>query len=262
MKAPAALAVLLGIGGLGCVSVQAGDEAPPNARSPDYSAGLRSEHSHAMGMPDDAAFAMLLIDQLEAARDNHGEDSQFLDAQFRYGTDFDKLWLKVEGEFAARHVDDLRSEALWDHAVTPWWSLQAGVREDSAGGPSRTWAAVGVQGLAPYWLATELTGYVGDGGRTAARLQLEYDARLTQRLVLQPRLEAELYGKADPQRELGAGLSSTELGLRLRYEIRREFAPYLGLAWRQRYGGTADLNRAAENPTSEMQIVLGLHAWL
>jgi len=259
VRALAALAALIGIG---CQCAQAADSAPPGARSPDYSGGLPGEHPRGMDMPDDAAFAMLLVDQLEAAHDNHGDNSQFLDAGFWYGTDFDKLWLKAEGDFAARHVDDLRSEALWDHAISPWWSLQAGVREDSAGGPSRTWAALGVRGLAPYWLATELTGYIGESGRSSARLQVEYDARFTQRLVLQPRLEATLYGKPDPQREIGAGLSSTELGLRLRYELKRKFAPYLGLAWRQRYGGTADLNRTAGNSTSEMQIVLGLHAWL
>jgi copper resistance protein B len=102
------------------------------------------------------------------------------------------------------------------------------VRQDFRPGDPQTWAAVGIQGLAPYWFEVEATGYVGAGGRTAAKLEVEYELLFTNRLILQPLVELELYGKSDPERGIGRGLSSLETGLRLRYEIRREFAPYVG----------------------------------
>lgn len=135
------------------------------------------------------------------------------------------------------------------------------MREDFGEGPNRTWAAFGVQGLAPYRFDTEATLYVGRGGRTAARFQLEYEERITQRLLLQPKFEVNLYGEDDPQSGIGSGLSDTELGLRLRYEIRREFVPYIGVVWRQRFGRTADLYRAQGEHVSDLQFVAGLHLW-
>ena len=243
------------------MSSMQGGKAPPDARSADYSEGHARSHMEGMDMSDDAKFSRLLLDQLEFAHDNHGDNAQFLDGEFWYGADFNKLWLKAEGESGNGSLQDLRTEALWDHAISAYWGAQVGVREDFGQGPSRTWAAFGVQGLAPYWFETEATLYVGESGRTAVRLQVEYDALLTQRLVLQPKVEAEFYGKEDPQRAIGSGLSSTELGVRVRYEIRREIAPYLGVIWRQRYGQTADLDRVQGEYTSELQLVVGLHVW-
>lgn len=109
-----------------------------------------------------------------------------------------------------------------------------GGRKQSA----RAWAALGVQGLAPYWFSTEATFYVRGQGRTAVRLKSEYELLFTQRLILQPEAEANLYGKSDPARQLGSGLSDLEIGLRLRYEVRREFAPYIGVVWARQFGGT------------------------
>jgi copper resistance protein B len=214
-----------------------------------------------MEMSDHAKTGMLLIDQLEYAHGNHGNKAAFVDARGWYGGDFDKLWLKAEGESAHGRLADLRTEALWDHAISTYWSTQLGLRHDFGEGPGRTWAAFGVQGLAPYWFDTEATFYVGPNGRTAARIQLEYEELLTQRLVLQSKFEANLYGKADPQRGIGSGLSDAELGVRLRYEVRREFAPYAGLVWRQRFGATADLARAQGEPASELQFVAGVRFW-
>ena len=135
------------------------------------------------------------------------------------------------------------------------------MRQDSGEGPDRTWAAFGVQGLAPYWFDTEATFYVGQRGRTAARVQFEYEELLTQRLVLQPKFEVNLYGKDDPQRGIGSGLSDAELGVRLRYEVRREFAPYIGVVWRQRFGRTADFARAQGEPADDLQFVVGVRLW-
>ena len=242
------------------VSSMQGGNAPPNARSADYSDGYRHGAMPGMEMADDVSLAMVMLDQLEYAHSSHG-NSVFLDGEAWYGKDFDKLWLKTEGESTRGRLRDLRTEGLWDHVITTYWSTQLGVRHDFGVGPDRTWAALGVQGLAPYWFDAEATIYVGQGGRTAARLQFQYEELLTQRLVLQPKVELNLYGRDDPQRGTGAGLSDAEFGLRLRYEIRREIAPYVGIVYRQRYGHAADFARAQGEAPDDVQFVLGLHAW-
>lgn len=246
--------------GMDMSSMQGGNP-PPDARSPDYSDGYRYTDMPGMVMSDHASEGMLMIDQLEYAYDNHGDNSTFLDGQFWYGKDFNKLWIKFEGEQARGKLADLRTEALWYHATSTYWGTQLGVREDSGEGPNRTWAAFGVEGLAPYWFDTEATLYIGQSGRTAARFQFEYEEPITQRLVLQPKFEVNLYGKDDPQRGIGSGLSDAEWGLRLRYEFKREFAPYIGVVWRQRYGRTADLYRAQGESARDLQLVAGVHFW-
>jgi copper resistance protein B len=183
------------------------------------------------------------------------------DAQAWYGGDYNKLWLKTEGERINGLTQDARVELLFDRVVARWWDAQAGVRQDFGQGPARTWLAVGLEGLAPYWLDAEATLYVGEQGRTAARLKADYDLLLTQRLVLQPYAEANLYGKSDPQRLIGSGLSDLELSLRLRYEIRRELAPYLGVVWSRSFGGTAELVRAAGETSDDVQFVAGVPLW-
>lgn len=230
-------------------------------RSPDYSDGYRYGAMPGMDMSDESAQGMVLLDQLEYAHDNHGDGAGFVDGEAWYGKDFDKLWLKFEGGYANGAFDEVRTEALWDHAVAPFWDTQLGIRRDLGAGPGRTWAAFGVQGLAPYWIETEATFYIGRDGRTAARVQFEREAALTQRLVLQPKLEFTLYGKDDPRRSVGSGLSDAELGLRLRYEVTRRFAPYLGVAWQQRFGRTADLARAQGGHAGTLQLVAGLRIW-
>ena len=243
--------------GMSMASMQGG-KAPPDARSSDYSDGYRYTSMPGMKMIDHAMLGMLLIDQLEYAHDNHGNDAAFLDGEAWYGEDFDKLWLKAEGEAARGRLEDLRTEALWDHAIGAYWDTQLGLRQDFGEGPRRTWAAFGVQGLAPLWLDTEAELYLGQDGRTAARVRLEYEVLISQRLVLQPKLEVNLYGKDDPQRGIGSGLSDSELGVRLRYEIEREFGPYIGVVWRERYGHTATLGRARSQPAGELQLAAGL----
>lgn len=238
-----------------------GGKAPPDARSSDYSDGYRYTNMPGMEMPDHARLGMLLVDQLEYAPDNHGNNAAFLDADAWYGEDFNKLWLKAEGDAAHGKLRDLRTEALWNHAISTYWGTQLGLRQDFGEGPGRTWAAFGVQGLAPLWFDTEAEVYLGQSGRTAVRVQLEYQELITQRLVLQPKFEMNLYGKDDPQRGIGSGLSDTELGLRLRYDFKRAFGPYLGVVWRERYGRTATLSRAQGQRTGELQFSAGLHFW-
>ena len=232
-------------------------DAPAGARSPDYSDGYRYGAVTGMDMSDQSAQGMLLLDQLEYAHDNHGGTAGFLDGEAGYGKDFDKLWLKFEGRFG----DEFRTEALWDRAAASFWDAQLGVRRDSGAGPDRTWAAFGVQGLAPYWIETEATFYVGQDGRTALRAQFEYEQAITQRLILQPKLEINFYGKDDLRRGIGAGLADAALGLRLRYEITRQFAPYVGVVWQQRHGRTGDLIRAQGERADTAQFVAGLRLW-
>jgi copper resistance protein B len=217
------------------------------------------EMAEMMGMDDTEPYGLMLFDQLEW-RDTDEGDALAWDGRAFYGTDYDKALLKTEGE---RLDDEYQgsAELLWDHVFSRWWSLQAGVAHDFGEGPSRTWAAFGVQGLAPYWFEVEALVYVGEEGRTAASFSAEYEMFLTQRLILQPKFELDLYGKDDNVNGIGSGLSDAELGLRLRYEIRREFAPYLGVLWSRKFGETADLARAHGGDASEVQFVAGLRAW-
>jgi copper resistance protein B len=212
-----------------------------------------------MQMDDAASFGMLQLDQLEWSR-IAGEHVAGIEGQAWYGNDYDKLWFKAEGEISAGDYQG-RTELLWDHVLTRWFNLQSGVRQDFGPGTPRSWLAVGVQGLAPYWIEMELAAYVGDAGRTALRFTAEYDWLLTQRLVLQPEIDVDLYGKDDVENRIGAGLTETELALRLRYEVRREFAPYLGVVWSRRHGDTAALARAEGDAADDLYFTLGLHAW-
>jgi copper resistance protein B len=249
----------VGIDGMAMEAMQGG-AAPTDARSPDYSDGYGHSMMPGMDMVDSAPLGMLLVDQLEAF---HGHDGygQAWELQGGYGGDANKLWLRSEGERSGGRLEDGDVEALWSHAVAPYWDSTLGVRHDFGEGPSRDWLAAGVQGLAPYWFDVEATLYLGTAGRRAARLRASYDLRFTQRLILQPELEANLYGRRDPARGLGPGLTDVQFGLRLRYEVRREFAPYVGVRFVQRLGHTADLARAAGRPAFDRQFVAGLRFW-
>jgi copper resistance protein B len=237
-----------------------GGHAPADARSGDYSDGIAASPAHGLHMHGGAPAGMLLIDQLEAF---HGRDAngQSWEIQGWYGNDSDKLWLRSEGERSRGKLEDGNVEALWNRNVATFWSTQLGVRHDFGEGPARSWAAFGVQGLAPYWFELEATGYAGAGGRTAARLRAEYELLFTQRLILQPEAEINLYGKNDPQRRIGRGISDVQFGLRLRYEIRRQLAPYVGVNWLRRVGTSADYARQDRQPVLDRQIVAGVRIW-
>lgn len=212
-----------------------------------------------MQMEDNAPVSMALLDELEWHEiDDH--DAVHWDGRFWYGDDYDKAWLRSEGNRVAGEYQGL-AELFWDRIVARWWHVQAGVRHDFGEGPARTWAAFGVQGLAPYWFEVEATVYAGEEGRTAARFSGEYELFITQRLILQPKIEFDLYGKDDPSNGLGSGLADSELGLRLRYELRREFAPYVGLVWTRLFGETADFARAEGRDADDLQFVAGLRVW-
>jgi copper resistance protein B len=237
-----------------------GGKAPPNARSSDYSDGVGYGPLGGAVMAGEKPLAMLLIDRLEYFDGRNG-NGVALDAQGWYGTDANKLWVKAEGERSAGRLQDLRTEALWAHPIGIYWNTQLGVRHDFGVGPGRTWAAFGIQGLAPYWFDVEATFYVGQSGRTAFRFESEYELPLTQRLILQPRFEANLYGRDDPQHGIGSGLSDAAAGLRLRYEFTRKFAPYVGVEIERKFGRTADFARNAGEPAFDPRLVAGIRFW-
>ena len=212
-------------------------------------------------MADQESFGSVLVDRLERAYSRDSGNWTAYDLQAWYGGDFNRAVLKAEGQASRGRLHDARTELLWGHAIASYWDLQTGVRHDSGGGPDRNWMALGVQGLAPYWFGVEATAYVGDQGRSALRLASSYELLLTQRWVLQPRAEVNMYGKDDPERKLGSGLSDATAGLRLRYEFSRQFGPYVGVEWSGRFGRTADLARMAGERTSTTNVVAGLHFW-
>lgn len=215
----------------------------------------RAMAGHAMGS---GVQAHAILEQFEArvgARPNafrwHG--------QAWIGTDTDKLWLKTEGAVhGSGSVDDGRHEVFYNRAITTYFDLQMGLRTDLDSGTARNWAALGVRGLLPWFIETEATVYASDSGHYAARLALSHDIRLTQRLILQPQADLNLYSKADHGRHLGAGLSSIDAGLRLRYEVVPEFAPYVGVVYGGRIGQTA---RLAHDPATQIRFVFGIRSW-
>ncbi|MEO7157638.1 MAG: copper resistance protein B [Vicinamibacterales bacterium] len=200
----------------------------------------------------------MLFDQLEwqAASGTRG---LIWDTKSWIGGDVNRLWLRTEGETDRDELAQAEVHAMYGRAIARWWDLVAGVRQDFRPG-SKTWAAVGIQGLAPQWFEVEATAYAGEAG-AALRLEAEYELLVTNRLVLQPLTELNLFSKAIPEQQIGAGLSTVEAGLRLRYEVRREFAPYLGVVWQQRFGGTADYARAAGQDVGGWRAAFGLRTW-
>jgi len=246
-----------------------GGSAPADARDPHaYSDGYqRGVGQYALGghrslhMADEHAFGSVLIDRLEWAHGN-GSNAAAYEAQAWFGGTYNRLVIKAEGEAAQGRVHDARTELLWGHAVGTYWDTQLGFRNDVGHGrPARNWLAMGIQGLAPYWFELDATAYVGTEGRTALRLAAEYELLLTQRWILQPRIEANLYGKNDPETGVGSGLSSGTVGIRLRYEISRQFAPYVGVERYQSFGNTADMVRTAGGRSGETRFVAGVRAW-
>ena len=229
------------------------DARDPHAYSEGYGFGpMRPD------MGDDDYFGQFLVDRFESADTGDGAATLY-DVLAWYGSVYDRVWVKADGERDG--ATNARTELLWGHAIAPFWDTQLGVRYDSGAGPNRSWLAFGVQGIAPYWFNVEATAYVGEEGRSALRLEAEYELLFTQRLVLQPRFETNLYGKRDAERDIGSGLSDAAVGLRLRYEIRREFAPYIGIERVRKFGGTADFARAAGNDAGETLYVAGLRFW-
>lgn len=212
------------------------------------------------GMEDDPLLTMLVVDQLEI-RNGEGKSPLVWDAEGWAGKDLHKFWVKTDGEYVDGQIEEAELQALYSRAVAPFWDLQLGWRRDIRPTPQRDWLAFGLKGLAPYYFDIDTALFIGDNGRTSARLQAEYEVMLTQRLVLVPEIEMNFYGKDDSATGTGSGLSDIEAGLRLRYEVRREFAPYIGVNWTRLYGQTADYAREEGDDTDDVQFVFGIRLW-
>ena len=212
-------------------------------------------------MEDDPLLAKVMITQFESRLTDFSDPTAVVDVQAWLGKDLNKLWLKTDIEFDADTAEEAEFQALYSRAIAPYWDVQLGWRTDIRPEPNRNWAVIGFQGLAPYWFEIEANAFIGDNGRTAARLEAEYEVLLTQRLILTPEFELNVYGKDDAATGVGAGISDLELGLRLRYEIRREFAPYIGINWTKKFGQTAHFARDENASTNEVQLVAGIRVW-
>ncbi len=247
-----------------------------SSHQPMQESGLRDPHAYSNGysrtsgpyylpgntqlsLADEEIFSGLWIDRMERVA-IEGTDATEIQGHAWMGGSYNRLLLKTEAEILSDSLEHAELDLLWSHAVTPFWNLQVGARQEIGEGPDRTWAAIGIAGLAPYWFEIESSFYAGENGRTAFDLEAEYELLLTQRLILQPRVDISAYGKADPLLGRGKGLSTVETGLRLRYEFSRQFAPYLGVERVLSFGETADLLPAAVD-RAETRWVLGLRFW-
>lgn len=215
---------------------------------------LREEHG---GM----AVGRFLVDRGET-RVRGGRDGYRLDIQAWYGGDIDKLWLKseLEGSWGEK-LENFEVQALWSHAIGPWFDLQAGARLDAQPGPNRTHLVLGVQGLAPYWWEVEGAVFLSSKGDVTARAEAEYDLRVTQKLILQPRAEVDLSLQDVPELSIGSGLTSASLGLRLRYQISPLVAPYIGVEYERAFGDTRRFLRADGEDAGGINLLAGVRLW-
>jgi copper resistance protein B len=233
--------------------------AVPAAQVPDRdeSAVMQEARHSGMMLHGDAINYLLLgerFERLEGDRFNW-------EAQGWVGRDLDKLWFKTEGHREQGATERAEVQALFSRAVASFWDLQAGLRHDTGTGATRTHAVFGLQGLAPYWFEVDLAAFVSERGDASARLELEYELRFTQRLLLQPRVELNYSFADDFAAGIGQGFSDTSVGLRLRYEIRREFAPYVGVEWSRASGATAQLLVNQGREREELSVVAGVRVW-
>jgi len=210
---------------------------------------------------DRGIFAHAIFNQLEGRW--NGSNTQFRwDGQGWIGTDYDKLWIKSEGTLqSSGTVDDGQQQFLYSRAVTTYFDLQGGLRSDIDSRPTRNWGALGIQGLAPYFFDLEVTGFVSGEGHLAGKLEASYDLLLTQRLILQPQVEFNIYSKADPARLVGAGFSDIDTGLRLRYEFDRKFAPYIGVVYEGKFGQAAIFAPQFGESSGDVRFVFGIRTW-
>lgn len=214
---------------------------------------------YAMGGDD--LYSSVMVDRLEVRNSKDG-NSSYWEGQAWIGGDLNKAWFKTQGDVKQGKVQGADAQLFYSRAIAPYWDAQVGVRHDFGlnGQPTRDWLAFAFKGLAPYKFDVDASAYLGNG-TAAARLKSGYTLMFTQRLALLPEIEANLYGKDDPARAIGSGLSSVDLTVRLRYEISREFAPYVGVMWSKKYGGTANYARLNGDRVSDVFVAAGVRLW-
>lgn len=211
---------------------------------------------------DDDLFTLVKIDQLEY-RKQDGNDLIVWEGQGRIGNDENKLTLKTEGEYVrnADLFENAETQLLYQRMISDFFDAQIGIRHDIKPDPSRTFGVIGVNGLAPQWFETDASFFVSHKGDASVRLEAEYDILFTQRLVLEPSAEINIAFSNDEKTGVGSGLSDVELGLRLRYEITREFAPYIGINWERKIGNTSDFASEEGEDSNVFSVVAGLRVF-
>jgi copper resistance protein B len=244
------------------LAAQPSDAAVPPITAADREAAFPDLSGMDMAgmMIEDPFNRFVLLDQLEV-QDATGGDVVSWDVKAWAGRNLSKLWVRSEGERHSGTTESAELQLLWGRSFARWWDFVAGVREDFQPSPDQTWAAVGIQGLAPYRFDLEATAFVGEGGQAAARFEAEYELLITNRLILEPLVELNWFAQDDVRRAVGSGLASAEAGFRLRYEIRREVAPYIGLVHEKKFGRTADFARAGGADTNDTRLVAGIRLW-
>lgn len=205
-------------------------------------------------MEDDPLVTMFLMDRFEVL--DNDENTRVWEGSFRIGYDINKLYIYSEGEATSDGLESSQNELVYSRAIAPFWDAQIGLAYDKNEDASKTWGEIAISGLAPYYFETRAALLVNGDGNIGVRLDAEYEALLTQKLILTPSLEADFYSKDDPEMNLGSGLASVEAGLRLRYEFVREFAPYIGVTWEKTFGNTRDYN-----PVNETNLMVGVRFW-
>lgn len=215
---------------------------------------LHSGHAHGSDLHWRVRF-----NRFEAWDADHGTGQAWSGSAW-IGGDVNRLRLKSSGERSGGRTGSTNAHALYSRSVTPWWDLVTGVKQEFQP-DSRTWGAVGVEGLAPYMFEISAMAYVGSGGQVQLKVEAEYEVLLTNRLILQPLVEATASLKNEPEAGIGSGLGKLEAGLRLRYEVTRRFAPYIGVAHERAMGNTADIARTNGGHLRDTRVVAGIRFW-
>lgn len=214
---------------------------------------------------DNMNFVTFNAHRLEYLWSTEGDDEALVwDVAAWAGNDFNKIYLKSEGEALMQpenEVEKFNLELLYSRNIHRFWDLQIGVRHDFDPSPERSFAAIGLQGLAPQWIETDLTAYVSEDGDVSAALELEYEMLITQRLVLVPRVEAGVSLNDVPEHEQWQGVTDVELGLRLMYHLKRKFAPYVGASWHNLVGKTANRIESMGGDSDDFVVLTGVHFW-
>lgn len=245
----------------------AGDAPPPPV--PTQSAAdavygveaMNMGRHHLMQFHGGQKFFQALVNVAEV-QVRKGREAFEWDGEAWYGGDINRLWLKSEGEGEfGRSLEKAEVQALYSRAVGPYFNLQAGLRYDFKPNPSRVYATIGVEGLAPSFFDIEGALFLSNKGELMARAEGSYDQRITQRLILQPRAELNFAAQNSREIGVGAGLSDAEVGLRLRYDIRREFAPYVGVQYRRAFGRTRDYLRDEGEDAGSWSLLTGIRLW-
>ncbi|WP_290435608.1 copper resistance protein B [Aeromonas caviae] len=237
-------------------------------RSPDeYSDGLTLssgpslfEGREQLSLADEHTFSSLLIDRLEYSNGRE-ENYASYKALAWVGKDYQKIWFKSEGEYK-NSLQDTENQVLYGYATSAYWDILFGARYDTYQSRSdKGWLALGLQGLAPYWFEVDSSLFVDQHGLMLLSLEAEYDLLLTQKLILQPQAAMNIYSKDNDDMSVGRGISDISTGLRLRYEISRQFAPYIGVEWKTLAGNTYDLAKDHGESTSDTRFIAGARFW-